>query len=81
MFKMIFVLLGKMGRPSPSKSNIFIDCSSTPELYERFYRLKKLTAKHVKRSFPNNRSFMDFLLTLLEEKLSEYERRSIVKSY
>jgi hypothetical protein len=75
-----------LGRYSPSKSYITIDCTTTPELHDRFYRLKKqvrsmFRRKRCGREFNSNREFLEFLLNLAEEKLAEESRRRVITSY
>jgi hypothetical protein len=69
-----------MGRLSPSKSYIVVDCNSAPQLHTRFYALKKQTHFLLRRKL-TNREFLEYLLNLAEEKIAEVKRRSTVTSY
>jgi hypothetical protein len=69
-----------MGRYSPSKSYIIIDCSSTPELHDKFYDLKR-QARYVDKKIHNNREFVEFMLELVKRSLADERRRRIVTSY
>jgi hypothetical protein len=72
-----------LGRHSPTKGYIIIGYT-TPELYDRFYKLRKQTRSLswlLKRPIDNNRDFIEFMLDLVEDKLVEIKRKHVVSSY
>lgn len=72
--------MSNMGRYSPTKSYIIIDCSKTPELHDRFYALKKQAHRYLQRKL-NNREYLDFLLKVFAERLAEERRRRTASTY
>jgi len=69
-----------MGRLSPSKSYIIVDCSKAPTLHDRFYSLKKQTHVLLRRKL-TNREFVEFMLNLVEEKIADERKRRVITSY
>jgi hypothetical protein len=68
-----------LGRRSPSRSRIIVNCS--PELHELFYSLRRQAGATLKKRYTGNSEFLSLLLNLLAERLAEERRRYAVESY
>jgi hypothetical protein len=69
-----------MGRLSPNKYYITIDCKKNPELHDMFYNLKKQTNMMFRKKL-TNREFIQIVLNTYAERLTEERKRRVLTSY
>jgi hypothetical protein len=67
-----------VGRLSPTGKCIIINCDS--RLHQKFYYLKKRAHVRLCKNL-KNREFLDYLLNLFIERLTEEEKRRVLTSY
>jgi hypothetical protein len=64
---------------SRSKRRLIIN--TTPELYDRFYRVKMEARRHYREWSMTNRRLLELLLDALEEKMAEERLKKALRAY
>jgi len=67
-----------MGRRSPRMARVIV--CTPPELYTRFYRVKRLVRRYLGHSL-SNAQLLTLLLDVFEERLAEERKKRVLTSY